>query len=771
MALNAGTVQSFATLNDKGFVTGMSNLKKQGERFSKEMQKNFARIGKSLTAKLTLPLGIAGIAAGKLAMDFETSLSKIEGLVGIAGSEVQKMRKDVLALSGSTARAPQELADALFFVTSAGLRGADAIDVLEKSAKASAAGLGETKNIADLLTSAINAYGKQNITSAQATDILTAAVREGKLEAESLAPAIGKLLPMATELGISFDQVAGFLAAMSRTGLDANRSSTALRGIMMKLIKPTEMAKDQLAEYGLSAEDLRNQVKGGGLLSVLRTLSTTFAGNEEAMSRVFEDVEGLVGVLNILGQDADTVSGIMDGVTNSTGAMEEAFDVASKTAQFKFNKALSAIKASAIEMGAIMLPIVAKIAESIASLSQRFSEFSRLTKTVALFIAGIAFAAGPTLLALSSMIKAYRILAPLLPIVATKMKALTAVMIANPYIAVGAAIATIGSMAWLASSRMKALREESERLLDLDIDSLSIEMLDRQIDSLAKKIQQIDQSSFTLFGYDFEAKRLQELQLELSELISKRNELKDSQIPEIINTDNISRAKQLMQQFLFLTQSFKLDPNVFKSWSDRALETAQNIRSIKEAMSAPVDQIFDPSVVTQPFQDINQIVSDTESRSGDFAHRLTVQAQEGGQAIMGLANSIGNMFSQAVLHGSKLGDVVKNLLKQLASKAFIVGIGALLTGGASLGGGSFLSALFGGMFHGGGIVGGSGDKMIRAKGGEMVLTKSQQRALSMGGSQQSFSPQNMSVKVHVMGKIQGEDIYISGQRAQISWNR
>lgn len=121
---------------------------------------------------------------------------------------------------------------------------------------------------------------------------------------------------------------------------------------------------------------------------------------------------------------------------------------------------------------------------------------------------------------------------------------------------------------------------------------------------------------------------------------------------------------------------------------------------------------------------------------------ITGTATASGTAMMGLANALGQVFSQAVLHARDLQSVLTNLLKQLTSKAFVVGIGALLTGGTSLAGGSFLGAIFGGLFHGGGVVPGTGERMIKAKGGEMVLTTAQQNALGgmIGGRQESISP-------------------------------
>ena len=110
--------------------------------------KKMTDVGKKMSLAVTAPLAGVGIAAAKTSMDFETSLSKMVGLVGLTSDEVDGMKDSILELSGATAKAPQELADAMFVVTSAGLRGDAALQALDQAARASAAGLGDTADIA-----------------------------------------------------------------------------------------------------------------------------------------------------------------------------------------------------------------------------------------------------------------------------------------------------------------------------------------------------------------------------------------------------------------------------------------------------------------------------------------------------------------------------------------------------------------------------------------------------------------------------------------------
>ena len=131
---------------------------------------------------VSLPIAAAGGAAIKVATDYEASLTKIKTLVGINAKQVDDWGKQILEKSGDLGRGPNELAEALFFVTSAGLRSAAALDVVEMSAKASVVGLGNTAIVAKLVVSAMQAYSKSNLTAKDSVDALMATVRFGNIE-------------------------------------------------------------------------------------------------------------------------------------------------------------------------------------------------------------------------------------------------------------------------------------------------------------------------------------------------------------------------------------------------------------------------------------------------------------------------------------------------------------------------------------------------------------------------------------------------------------
>lgn len=417
------------------------------------------RLGSQMSLKLTLPIVAFGTGAARASMRFEQSFSRIRGLVGIAAEEVEEFRRQVLALAPAVGRGPQELAEALFFVTSAGARGAEAMDILEMSAKTAAAGLGETRDVALALVSAVNTWKSAGLTAAQATDIMVATVREGNLEASQLAGSLGMVFGSAQEAGASFADVGAAVAVMTRQGLNATRAITALNAVFGALLKPTPQAEEALAAVDLTLNDLTDTLREDGLLAMLELLKEAFRGNETEMTKVIPSIEALRAVFSILGQDAATVNGIFRNVADSAGVANGAFNIAAEDGIFKMNAGMAEMHGALIEIGdsvsAVVVPAFEKIIEVFKGASEAMSGWSDETKELVVVLLALVAALGPLLVGFAILIKSVAVIAGvLIPVVAA---------IGGVTVAVLALVAALGAVTWKALSDGK---KEAEELID-----------------------------------------------------------------------------------------------------------------------------------------------------------------------------------------------------------------------------------------------------------------------------------------------------------------
>jgi len=421
----------------------LSSANSQMNAFGKKMQS----VGSSMSTQLTLPIVAAGVAATKLALDFDKSMTQIESLVGVAADEVAKMGEAAKTMATETGKGANEAGEALFFITSAGLRGSEAMDVLNASLKASAVGLGETKTIADLATSAMNAYGSQNLSATAATDVLTSAVRLGKLEASELAGAMGGVIPIASNMGVGFDQVGAALAAMSKTGTNAANGATQLNAILTAIATPTAQAEDAFNKMGFTTDSLKETLAEKGLMGTLSMLKQGLDATGQEFTDIAPNVRAWKGVLDLTGASMNDNIALFDEMTRATGATDEAFQKTSQSASFQFTKGMATMKNSLMEIGQIILPAVvkgvSKLSNFIKGLADSFKNLSPQTQKIILSLTGILAAAGPMLIIFGKIMTGLSALGPILGIAATGFRVLTMAMAANPIIAIAGAIALV----------------------------------------------------------------------------------------------------------------------------------------------------------------------------------------------------------------------------------------------------------------------------------------------------------------------------------------
>lgn len=440
--------------------------------------KSMKSFGRSLAMNISAPLAAVGTAMLKSEMDFERYMTKMISLVGISRSQMGEWRDDILKMAPEVARMPAELAEAMYFITSAGLRGAEALETLRASAMASVAGAGEVKQVADVVTSAMNAFKKSGLTATEAVNTLVAAIRFGKVESEDLAVGIGHVFPAAAKLKVSFDQVGAAIAAMTRTGTPAETAAVQLRQVLGQLIGPAREAHQALEQMGWSAAAFRRHIAEEGLFSALNkfTRLVNKFGIEEA-KKVFGNVRALTSVFDLMGENAEHNAMIFEEMTDNSSELNRAIRAVQRTLYYKWNSALAQMKTTMIEVGQAMKKAVIPYLQDLSSwLKETAKWFASLTQEEQLAILKkIAFAAaiGPVIIVLGQLVTV--IGAVIKTIVALKIEAgllagawrmLSTAVASNPLGAIAVVLSAAAASLMLFKDRTKEAAKAQHELGD-----------------------------------------------------------------------------------------------------------------------------------------------------------------------------------------------------------------------------------------------------------------------------------------------------------------
>lgn len=380
-------------------------------KFGSQLMTTGSRIrstGQSMTIGLTAPIVGGFLAVIQKAGKFQDEMAKILGLSNANAAQVAIWEENLLGLAVALGKSPQELAEGLFFLASAGLAVGTEMDVLNIAGRASVAGLGEVKVIAQALANVIAAYGQENIDTADTIGVMIAAVREGNVETDEMAGVFGKLLPLASELGIAFPEIAGALSALSLINADVNENATAFLGIMRAFVKPTAEGTKTLAKMGLTFEDLRQEIDEKGLIVTLGRLREGLGGIEE-VAKVFPRVRGLTGLLNLTGVQAEKVDEVFRAVAAGGAAdLEKAFEAAQTPAQ-RLRQIMARLDVAIIRLAPV-IDVVAEVLDKVVGrveiLSDKFATLSPRMQKIVVVVAIVLAALGPLLIIIGALIAA-----------------------------------------------------------------------------------------------------------------------------------------------------------------------------------------------------------------------------------------------------------------------------------------------------------------------------------------------------------------------------
>lgn len=357
-----------------------------------------ANAGRQISLGLGLPLLAIGRSAAQSFLGFDKAMTQINALVGISRDQTNAWRGDVRNLAAQYGQSSTDVAEALYFITSSGVDASKALEVLEISTKGAAIGLGSAKTVADAVTSAVNAYGAENLSAAKAADILTVAVREGKGEADKLAGALASVIPIASSLGVSYGEVAGSMSAMTLSGTSADEAATQLRAILNTLADMPPIAQRALkAQTGLDYATVRQNLSAKGLIPTLKEITDAFKGNEEGAAEVFGNVRALTGVTNLFGAKTQQTISIVNQATAAHGDFNRAMEDTAQSAAYQFEQAKAQIDAAMVDIGASVVPVMASVSSAIATLVSGINTLPGPLKNAVVGLGGLAAAAGPIL--------------------------------------------------------------------------------------------------------------------------------------------------------------------------------------------------------------------------------------------------------------------------------------------------------------------------------------------------------------------------------------
>jgi TP901 family phage tail tape measure protein len=402
----AGKVELAIVL--KAFDQASGVFSKTHKRINK-MAKAVQSAGKKMSIGFTAPFVAMAGASLKAASTFDKGMSNVSTLIDTNVESMEEMSQAVLDMSTATDQAAVPLEDmtgALFDIRSAGVSAADSISVLSSAAKLGVAGLGTTKQAADLGTSAINAFGLEGAEATRVFNTFFTATKKGKTTIAELSQGFGGVAGTVAANNIELDEFVAITAALTTTGLKASEAYTQQKAVLSGLTRVTKQSRKVFKKLG--AKDFPDLVKkSGGFQAAIEKVSGAVDGNKGKLLKLLGSTEALNAVIAITGKQGQTAADALDEMRSGADNLGEAFEKQNKTAAAGMQRTKNAINKAAISLGKILGPVASKVAAIITKVANAFDSLDDDTKEYIVTVAALVATIGPLLIIGGKMVTGF----------------------------------------------------------------------------------------------------------------------------------------------------------------------------------------------------------------------------------------------------------------------------------------------------------------------------------------------------------------------------
>jgi len=330
---------------------------------AKNVQSTFAPVTKAIGGA-AVALGGAGVAAVKMASDYDTAFAQVNTLLTGSEADIQKYKNDIISASNETGKSTTEMSGAIYNAISAGVEQGEAIKFTTEAMKLAKGGFTDATTAVDILTTAINAYGLESGDATKIANKLITTQNLGKTTVDELASSMGKVIPTAKSLGVDIDDLCGMYATMTSNGIATAETTTYMNSMLNELGKQGTTASkafaagtEHIKEGGLTMKEAMDS--GWELTDVLSILDEQAAESGTSINNMFASAEAGKAA-NVLWDNAQKLNDAVDAMGNSAGATEEAYKKMDETLSSKMEKMKTRFQNVGIEVGQKLFPIVEK---------------------------------------------------------------------------------------------------------------------------------------------------------------------------------------------------------------------------------------------------------------------------------------------------------------------------------------------------------------------------------------------------------------------------
>lgn len=221
-----------------------------------------ALIASGMTAA-GLAVAAFGVAAVKMAADFDQQMSTVQANTGATSAQMDQLRAAAIEAGASTVYSASDSADAINDLGKAGMSVTDILTGGLTGALNLAASDGmAVGDAAEYMANALSMFHLKGSQASQVADTLAAGAGKAVGNVSDFGEALNNCGAQANSFGMNIQETTGVLALFAQNGTIGAEAGTQLNSMLMKLAAPSTEAANTMKELGISAYDAQGHFVG-----------------------------------------------------------------------------------------------------------------------------------------------------------------------------------------------------------------------------------------------------------------------------------------------------------------------------------------------------------------------------------------------------------------------------------------------------------------------------------------------------------------------------
>lgn len=368
---------------------------------------HFGRVLQMVGLIATAALGASAHAAANLSTQVTlaaTQARPVGASPGVTANIARNVQRQTLQLMRTLPFQGQDFADAFYQIFSGTniQNVGQATKLIQTFGRAAVAGGTDLKTMVDVGITMHNVFPKEFKNSTDAANAFFAAVRYGRMNAQQFAQSLPNIVPIAQRVGLSFQDIANAIAALTRQsgGRFTTRDAQGIARMIQTFSRPDFVAgakkmgvniKDAAGNMRPLLDiitDFSNKTKGTGGVDALNLFKTISAIGSSSGTGGTQGTIQAQRAFAFLINDIKNYRDVSKLVRSDNNEMVRSFEAMSKAPGVRWTLFINQLKVLAYTIGNAVIPVFIRLAQPIETFAKWFMQLSpQAQKTIATFVA------------------------------------------------------------------------------------------------------------------------------------------------------------------------------------------------------------------------------------------------------------------------------------------------------------------------------------------------------------------------------------------------